>query len=139
MKNNFDFLTEWRAHLNASDLNSLQEGFKKILKEQLETTDAEFIHGLCRKIDVHKKLYSAYDPSFQKALTELPLDQLGWEMVYLVLATYVSKLSLKESTEKAIGFKCMNTLLKLKDSMPEALQQHPFIPCIYTQLLPSWL
>ncbi len=140
METNFNFLQEWREAFMPS-LASFQAGFKQLLKEQLEAEapKLEFIHSLCHKIDVHKKLYSDYDPHFQKAITEDLLNEPGWEAVFLLLAFCLSKLSLKKPSDKAIAFKCINSLLKLRDNMPESLKCHDFISFIYNQLLPLWL
>jgi hypothetical protein len=138
MKNNISFLKDWHKALQANRMAD-QEGLKKVLQDQLYLRDNDFIHSLCRKIDVNKKLYAAYDDKFQKATSEMLLDNEGWETVFLLLGQYISVLSVESEKDRAIGFKCINTLLKAKDLMPQNLSNHPYIQSIYTELFSEWL
>ncbi len=135
MGNKESFLSDWRPHIS-SIASTFNDGFKKELKANLEQPTEIFLHMLCRKIDIKKQLYFAYDPKNDlKAVSDEKLDEIGWEVVLYLLSHYL----LNNTHNVAISYKALNTLLKAKEIFPQNLQENLFITKLYSNIIPEWL
>ncbi|MDR1255186.1 MAG: hypothetical protein LBJ78_04165 [Puniceicoccales bacterium] len=135
------FINQWR-HSLAEKIASFSEGLSLNLKQQFEVSmnpDEVFLHMLCRKIDIAKKIYQSYDDMFLKPTSDVLLQSTGWECVLFLFATHLSNLQFNTDSFKILGYKWINTLLKAQSLMPSDLQQNVFVQKLYTELLPQWL
>jgi hypothetical protein len=98
-----------------------------------------FLHMLCRKIDITKKIYQSYNEIFSKATSNVLLQSTGWECILFLFTMHLSNLQSNVVSFNTLGYKWMNTLLKAQSLMPSDLQQNVFVQTLYTELLPQWL
>ena len=76
----------------------------------------EFFNKLCRRIDIKKKLYKAYNSTkVLEASTEELLGNDAWSMVIYLLAHQVMT-----SNNVGLQYKAINTALKAKALLPES-------------------
>lgn len=125
-----DFLNDFKNSL--LQLPKVESGnFIKDINENVQQPVESFLHKLCRKIDIKKVLYVAYDE--QKDLTPTSdkiISNNNWLKVVYILSHWVRK---EESL--SIKYKALNTLLKTKDIMPKECLENKFVNQIYNKIV----
>ena len=104
--------------------------FIKDVDENIQQSSEIFLHKLCRKIDIKKVLYVAYDE--QKDLTPTSdkiISSNDWlKVIYILSYWFYTEESLP------IKYKALNTLLKAKDIMPKECLENKFVNQIYNKI-----
>lgn len=125
-----DFLNDFKNFL--LQLPKVESGnFIKDINENIQQPVESFLHKLCRKIDIKKVLYVAYDE--RKDLTSTSdsvISNDDWLKVVYILSYWVHK---EESL--SIKYKALNSLLKTKDIMPKECLENKFINHTYSKII----
>lgn len=107
--------------------------------DQIDTmlirTDIHFLHLVCRKIDIKKSLYTSYDE--KRDLLPLSMEQLNAN--YCLKIVYILARSLLRKNSDDIGYKALNSLLKLREIIPAECLNNPFAHKIYTEYIEELL
>lgn len=127
MENNF--LNDFKSFL--IQLPKIESGnFIKDIDENILQPSEAFLHKLCRKIDIKKILYVAYDG--QKDLTPTSdkiISNDDWIKVVYILSYW----ALKEKS-LSVKYKALNTLLKAEEIMPKECLENKFVNQLYTKI-----
>ena len=128
MENNF--LNDFKDFL--VQLPKIEAGnFLRNIDNDIQQPSEIFLHKLCRKIDIKKALYVAYDE--QKDLTPTSdkiISNDDWLKVIYILSYWMLK---EESL--SLKYKALNTLLKAKDIMPKECLGNKFVNQIYNKII----
>ena len=128
MENNF--LNDFKSFL--IQLPKIESGnFLKNIDDDIQQPFEAFLHKLCRKIDIKKVLYVAYDE--QKDLIPISdkiISNDDWLKVVYILSYWMLK---EESL--SLKYKALNTLLKAKDIMPKECLDNKFVNQIYSKIV----
>ena len=132
MENNF--LNDFKNFL--LQLPKVESGnFVKDIDDNLQQPSEDFLHKLCRKIDIKKVLYVDYDE--QKDLTPTSSSVISndnWLKVIYILSYWILK---EESL--SVKYKALNTLLKSEEIMPNECLENKFVNQIYSKIVKEML
>ena len=129
-----EFLDEFRDFL--LKLPKDQTGnFCDQIDTMLVRFDIDFLHLVCRKIDIKKSLYTSYDA--KRDLLPVSMEQLNAN--YCLKIVYILAYFLLCESSKGIRYKALNSLLKLREIMPAECLNNPFAHKIYTEYIKELL
>ena len=97
--------------------------------------DIHFLHLVCRKIDIKKSLYTSYDE--KRDLLPASIEQLNAN--YCLKIVYILACFLLRKNSDGIGYKALNSLLKLREIIPAECLNNPFAHKIYTKYIKELL
>lgn len=125
-----DFLNDFKNFLLQLPKNEAGN-FLKNIDDDIQQPSEAFLHKLCRKIDIKKVLYVAYDE--QKDLiptSDKIISNDNWLKVVYILSYWMFK---EESL--SLKYKALNTLLKAKDIIPKECLDNKFVNQIYSKIV----
>lgn len=129
-----EFLDEFRDFL--LKLPKDQTGnFCDQIDTMLVRFDIDFLHLVCRKIDIKKSLYTSYDA--KRDLLPVSMEQLNAN--YCLKIVYILTYFLLRGNSKGIRYKALNSLLKLREIIPAECLNNPFADKIYTKYIKELL
>ena len=109
--------------------------FVKDIDANIQQPSEVFLHKLCRKIDIKKVLYVAYDE--QKDLTLISdkiISNNDWlKVIYILSYCMLTEESL------SVKYKALNTLLKAEEVMPKECLENKFVNHIYSKIIKETL
>lgn len=124
------FLNDFKSFL--LKLPKDQNGnFIDLLDEEVMNPQDNFLHQLCRKIDIKKSIYVAYDD--QKDL--VPVKEEFLSSNYWLKVIYVLSYFILNANALTIKYKAKNTLLKAKVIMPEECMKNIFVRQMYNKMM----
>ena len=101
----------------------------------LVRSDIDFLHLVCRKIDIKKSLYTSYDE--KRDLVPVGMEQLNAN--YCLKIVYILACFLFCKNSESIRYKALNSLLKLREIIPAECLNNPFVHKVYTEYVKELL